>query len=381
MSTSVSLCIIGTNTHRLWGRPLPERIAIQFARAGINHVISEKDLVMAKGDLILVRADAVLDAPIINLLAENTHRLVLSQDNTPLAARVPGAKAPDAIAVLNGQSAAESLTDIPASAPGDLDASYWKALRKRETPYAMAYDPARKQEIEWRSFMGTYKGATDFVTKHIWPRPAFIVTRWLADTFVTPNMVTSLSAIFTILAFIFFLRGEWALGLVSAWSMTFLDTVDGKLARTTLTSSPWGNVFDHGIDLVHPPFWYWAWGAGLASTPHALAPQTLWWTLAVIIGGYVLQRLLEGISISLLGLEIHIWRRIDSAFRQITARRNPNLVLLTLGAIFGRPDLGLIAVALWTGLCFMLHLLQLAHALVVRIQTGPLQSWLTGDSR
>ncbi len=380
MNNPASLCIIGTNTHRLWGRPLPERIALQFARAGIDHVVNPDNLVSETGDIILVRADAVLDAPLINLLSEDTQRLLLSQDKHPLAARIPAKDAPNAIAVLNHQAPPDILEGIPASSPGDLDASYWKALRKRETPYAMAYDPNQKQEIEWRSFMGTYKGATDFVTKHIWPRPAFITTRWLADTFVTPNMVTSLSAIFTILAFVFFMRGEWALGLISAWSMTFLDTVDGKLARTTLTSSPWGNVFDHGIDLIHPPFWYWAWGIGLAKGAHALAPGVLWWTLAVIIGGYVLQRVLEGLSISLLGLEIHIWRRIDSAFRQITARRNPNLVLLTLGALFGRPDLGLIAVAIWTGFCFVLHLVQLAHALIVRARTGPLQSWLTGDS-
>ena len=38
---------------------------------------------------------------------------------------------------------------------------------------------------------------------------------------------------------------------------------------------------------------------------------------------------MEGIAIKWLGLEIHIWRRIDTLFRQITARRNPNLVILT----------------------------------------------------
>ena len=32
--------------------------------------------------------------------------------------------------------------------------------------------------------------------------------------------------------------------------MTFLDTVDGKLARCTIASSKLGNIFDHGIDLV-----------------------------------------------------------------------------------------------------------------------------------
>src|SRR3546814_18943870 len=112
--------------------------------------------------------------------------------------------------------------------------------------------------------------------------------------------------------------------------MTFLDTVDGKLARITLKSSKLGNVFDHGIDLVHPPFWYWAWAAGLQNGPHALSEPTLLLMLAVIVACYVLQRGIEGIALWRLGLEIHVWRRVDTWFRLITARRNPNLLLLTV---------------------------------------------------
>jgi hypothetical protein len=113
--------------------------------------------------------------------------------------------------------------------------------------------------------------------------------------------------------------------------MTFLDTVDGKLARTTLTSSKWGDVFDHGIDLVHPPFWYVAWALGLAAAGHGLPTACSGRWSGVILVGYVLQRAVEGIAIKWLGLEIHIWRPIDTWFRQITARRNPNLALLTVG--------------------------------------------------
>ena len=64
-------------------------------------------------------------------------------------------------------------------------------------------------------------------------------------------------------------RGAFLSGLVCAWAMTFLDTVDGKLARVTLTSSRIGDVMDHGLDLVHPPFWWWAWGIGLYITASA----------------------------------------------------------------------------------------------------------------
>ena len=83
--------------------------------------------------------------------------------------------------------------------------------------------------------MGTYKGATDFVTKWLWPRPAFHVTKLCARLGITPNAVTAVSLVMVIAAFYWFLKGNWLPGLIAAWLMTFLDTVDGKLARVTMT--------------------------------------------------------------------------------------------------------------------------------------------------
>jgi phosphatidylglycerophosphate synthase len=260
--------------------------------------------------------------------------------------------------------------------PADLGAAFWKGLRKRETPYALIVSPANRDAVEWRMFMGTYKGATDFITKHLWPWPAFHATRALAARGVTPNLVTLVAAALTVLAFWLFLDGAFATGLVAAWAMTFLDTVDGKLARTTLTSSKWGDIFDHGIDLVHPPFWYIAWALGLEAVGEGLSNGVFWLVVGTILVGYVLQRAVEGIAIKWLGLEIHIWRPIDTWFRQITARRNPNLAILTVATVFGRPDWGLIAVAAWTAICFVLHVIQLAQAFAARRQNGPLISWM-----
>ena len=131
-------------------------------------------------------------------------------------------------------------------------------------------DKQRLDDIAWRMFMGTYKGATDVVTKHLWPIPAFYTTRFLAPLGVTPNMVTLVATASVFVAFWLFLEGHYGWGLAGAWLMTFLDTVDGKLARTTLTSSKWGDILDHGIDLIHPPFWYVAWALGLGDGRHHL---------------------------------------------------------------------------------------------------------------
>jgi phosphatidylglycerophosphate synthase len=346
------------------------RLELQFMRAGVKALQEE-----SAGPLIFVREDAVIDQPLIQALVDRPGLVLLDEAGTKaLAVHARQNEVDVGINIVAGKMP-ESGYD--AAKPSDLKASFWKALRKREVPYAMLVTGQNLKAAEWRMFMGTYKGATDLVTKHVWPVPAFHACRALAPRGVTPNMVTMLGAIMTVLAFFMFLKGEYVWGLAAAWAMTFLDTVDGKLARTTLTSSKWGDVFDHGIDLVHPPFWYVAWALGLKSWGIAWSPTQFWWVVGAILGGYVLQRAIEGISIKWLGLEIHIWRKIDTLFRQITARRNPNLVILTIAMLFGRPDLGLVAVAIWTLVCLALHALQLLQAFAAKQRGQPMISWMT----
>jgi phosphatidylglycerophosphate synthase len=373
------LCILKAPEQKLWSLSLAERLRKQFATAGLAQIVSETEAATHNGPVILVRGDAVIDQPLIPILLKRPNFLLLSDDGAnplPVAASVRGNDVSQAIEILHGTKSPADAK-LLARAPQQLDMEFWKSLRKRETPYAIIVTAENQSAVEWRMFMGTYKGATDFVTKHLWPAPAFYATRFLASLGVTPNMVTTIAALMTVLAFWFFLKGQFIPGLLAAWAMTFLDTVDGKLARTTLTSSKWGDYFDHGIDLIHPPFWYIAWGYGLLATGTQWSNEVFWSVMVAILGGYILQRVIEGIAIKWLGLEIHIWRPIDTFFRQITARRNPNLVLLTLFTVIAKPDWGLLAVAAWTVMCLGLHVLQLLQAFAEKRRKGPLSSWMT----
>ena len=145
--------------------------------------------------------------------------------------------------------------------------AYTAQLRKVEPAYLFEARPELARAIEERTFSASYKGVTDLVTKWVWPRPAAWVTRRLAAWHVHPNTVTIASWLLAALACWLFARGAFVAGLLAAWLMTFLDTVDGKLARVTLTSSRFGNVLDHSLDLIHPPFWYLAWGHTLPASP------------------------------------------------------------------------------------------------------------------
>ena len=249
-------------------------------------------------------------------------------------------------------------------------------LRKRERPFVMPLDPNDPEPVERAAYDASYKGVTDILTLYLWRRPAFYLTRWAARAGLAPNIVTLIGGIFCVLAFIFFWRGNYWPGVLSGFVFMVLDTVDGKLARVTGASSKWGEVFDHGIDLVHPPFWYWAWLHGLAAYGRPIEPVFATMVLWTIVGGYVAQRIIEGVFIKRLGLEIHVWRPIDSKFRLVTARRNPNMVILVAALLIRRPDIGLKLVALWTLVSLIFHAVRLAQATEQRARGKRIVSWL-----
>jgi phosphatidylglycerophosphate synthase len=253
---------------------------------------------------------------------------------------------------------------------------YNKALRKLEWPFLIRLTPEAVPGIERRSYYGAYKGVTDLLTKYLWPEWALLLTRLAARIGMSPNMVTAIGAVFNLLAMIAFWNGHYWTGMALGLVFMVLDTVDGKLARCTITSTGWGEVFDHGIDLVHPPFWWWAWGVGLSAVGLGLPGDQFVLIMALLVVGYVVQRLIEGIFIKRFGMDIHVWGRIDSQFRLITARRNPNMVILFVATLFGRPDVGLIAITWWTLLSCLFHAVRLGQAELAHRRGAPIRSWM-----
>jgi hypothetical protein len=75
-------------------------------------------------------------------------------------------------------------------------------------------------------------------------------------------------------------------------------------------------------------------------------------------------------------MHIHVWQPIDSQFRLITARRNPNMVILVAALLFGRPDVGLELMALWTIVSLIFHAVRLAQANAINDRGGQVVSWL-----
>ncbi|TVV75074.1 CDP-alcohol phosphatidyltransferase family protein [Sphingomonas solaris] len=348
-----------------------ERTRRIAGKAGLAFAEAPAD---AATPVLLVNAAFAFDPPLLGWMTRQAGT-VLKKDGIPAIAHVTDAAAvPAAIAWMAGQGGQPpGLTEIVHDAGFTL---YNDQLRKREQPFLEPLTPATVRTIERRSYYAAYKGVTDILTKYLWPEWALVLTRIAARIGMTPNMVTGIGAILCVAAFFLFADGHYWAGMGAGLGFMVLDTVDGKLARCTITSSRWGNVFDHGIDLVHPPFWWWAWGAGLGTWGLGLPPERFLWVMIAIVGGYVVQRLIEGTFIRSYGIHIHVWERTDSRFRLITARRNPNMVILLASVIAGRPDLGLVGVAWWTMLSLLFHAVRLAQAMVRKAGGRPITSWL-----
>jgi phosphatidylglycerophosphate synthase len=358
--------MVGSNPTLLWGMNSSERTRRIAAAAGLP--VSDGPMT---GPALLVDAGFAFDPAWLRTLATRPGH-VLTVGGRPVIAHAVDNADQAAAAMAAGQMPA-GLVVMARELGG---AMVNEQLRKREVPFAAPLEPGSVRALERASYFGAYKGVTDILTKYLWPEWALVLTRLCARVGITPNMVSLAGASLCVAATILFAYGAYWTGLALGFIFMVLDTVDGKLARCTITSSPWGHLLDHGVDLIHPPFWYVAWGLGLYAWNLELATPIFRIVMAVIVGGYVAQRVIEGIFIRWFGMHIHVWRKIDSDFRLITARRNPNVVILAGFLLFGRPDLGLVGVAWWTAISLIVHLSQMAQAAVVRMRGGTITSWL-----
>jgi phosphatidylglycerophosphate synthase len=364
-----SFLTVGDNPVRVFGLDADERARRLASNAGFEAV----DSLTGPGSVLLANLDYAWDPAWLKLIGGRAGSALL-HDGNPVLAHVPAGipAGPVEQAMLGKGGSLDGLEPVgPETAEFTND-----ELRKRERPFVLPLRPDTADQVERAAYDASYKGVTDALTLYLWRKPAFYLTRWAAELGITPNAVTGVGAVLCLLAFFYFWFGNYWLGVLAGFIFMVLDTVDGKLARCTGASSKWGNILDHGIDLVHPPFWYWAWAHGLAAYGRPLEPVYETMLLAAIVIGYVAQRVIEGIFIARFGMHIHVWQRIDSRFRLVTARRNPNMVILVLALLLGRPDTGLELVGAWTILSLIFHLVRLAQAEMRAWRGQAVVSWL-----
>jgi phosphatidylglycerophosphate synthase len=385
MTMTLNIHLFSDTPITLWGLSSRERLTRTLSKEHDINWVCHLDAVPEGTKLLLLAGDRLYDPRVLKALAHTPDTILYDDQPTavglPVAALTTTARLPEVLGHLRDPATMPAPEGMKCVTLKELVPGFQQQLRKVQAPYVLPITAENRDRLERLLFAGSYKGVTDLVTKWLWPLPARHVTRWCAARNITPNQVTSTSLALVILAGVAFYTGFFAVGLVPAWLMTFLDTVDGKLARVTVSSSTFGHLFDHIIDLASPPLWYLLWGLGVErQQPGALAgflTPLIW----LLIAAYVTGRLVELIFKRRLEPSgIFCWRPLDSVFRLITGRRNPNLLLLTGSTIAGRPDIGLLLVVAWTVLSSIFLVTRLVLAWQEKRNTGELHSWLQDDT-
>ena len=212
----------------------------------------------------------------------------------------------------------------------------------------------RAARLERFLFWSNYKGSTDLFTRYVYPPLVWLMVRPLARWHIHPNWVTLVSIILALGAIPCWATGHMIVGFVMAYAMSVLDSVDGKLARLTFTDSRLGNFMDHGLDMVHPPFWYLSWAYGLGFGPEGWHSALARAAIAIFVL-YVIDRLVLKIYPRVFKRAFHTHSRMDGVVRSFIARRNISLPLFTVGYLIGLGREAFYLIVAWQAATVLYH--------------------------
>lgn len=325
--------------------PLGTRLRMALASSTAMLVVLDGGNVV---DPRLVRFLGRGGLPCVAARGEGAQRAVALCLDRSQADAIP-ANATDLRAVADALLAADRIAPLDESAfPAYID------KLRRTLPYSIyaVGDAPTRRTLERQLFWDNYKGSTDLLTRYVYPPLVWPLTRLCTRFGIHPNTVTILSIVLCFAAVPLWMQGQWLAGFVCAYLMSVLDSVDGKVARLTLTDSKIGNVLDHGLDQVHPPFWFYAWAIGLDASTMA---DPLYQGMVWLVGFYVADRLVLGVARYRLKHALHSTTPLDERVRSVIARRNIIMTIMAAALLVGHGAAGFWIITAWHALTLAWH--------------------------
>ncbi len=253
------------------GLPLLRRIVLAAARAGFEQILLHPAVVpedrrllagtavatlapdglgppLAPSRIVLLGTDilpqpkwlrSLREMPVLpdRLYADRSVALIETDD--PRRILVEAARAKGAPELIDGLGAAFPTADEPLSTDGR---------------FALATPEAVPRAEAWL-LRGLVREAEGFMSRHVERRISLALTRRLAGTRITPNVMTLVSLGVGLAGAPFFLSPTPLLQLTGALLLlthSILDGCDGELARLKFQESRWGSVLDFwGDNVVH----------------------------------------------------------------------------------------------------------------------------------
>ena len=268
-----------------------------------------------------------------------------------------GRGAPDGPAALAGRRA--KALGLALSTLDQVE-QYVAELRLTMEPYMLRLEAEGSvRPVERLMYRRTFKGVIDIVASHGYYHLVRWLTRHVSKTGISPNALTVLSIVGVWGAVPCFAAGELGWGVLAAWIGVLLDSVDGKLARLRLHLSQTMGRIEHLTAMPGLGLWFIAWGWHVSSSGLAAAQDAALLTW-VLVGSFLVDKVLSGGFKARFGRELFDYTRLDALVHPFAARRNIALVVFTVGWVWGRPLGALALLTGWMGATLVFHALRLA---------------------
>lgn len=324
------------------GITVAERQRRQLLRLGAQAVNDAEELSAAwRGPLLLIEAGLIADERLIAafLQAGRTRRgpacplVAIGPDGLPGGlAWLPDAGSHADWAVLIESAERIDLSDTPTYSPE----------RRRHVPlmWERPTDAASGRKAANQLLAAAQKGCLDWPARFIHPPIENAVVRLLWSTPVTPNMISVLAFLLGLYAAWSFATGALWTGLLLALMVGPIDGIDGKLARSRMEFSRWGDLEHVGDKIVE-----YAWIAGLAA---AIGTGTAW-ALAALITATALAEAVQGeFYRRITGAQLDDAGSFERTYRLVSGRRNTFFWSLLPFAWFDAWSAGLVMIAAYS---------------------------------
>lgn len=252
--------------------------------------------------------------------------------------------------------------------PAGLAAPDWAQIRREAEPVDLSgvdtYSPERRRRVPllWQRpedaasarkaasalLAAAQKGCLDWPARFVHPPIENAAVRLLWPTPVTPNMISVLAFLLGLYAAWCFATGALWVGLLIALAVGPIDGIDGKLARSRMEFSPWGDLEHVGDKIVE-----YAWFAGIAA---ALGTGTAWALAALIVCTALAEALLGEFYRRMTGAQLDDAGPFERTYRLVSGRRNTFFWSLLPFAWFDAWHAGLVAIAVYAAVNFFIML-------------------------
>jgi phosphatidylglycerophosphate synthase len=269
----IAVYLLGSSQRRVLGHSLQHFAEVAARRANLEVL----DTPPRTGEVIVIDRDAAISSAALTALVE--------------ADRIPNGPALADPLLLVGRIDAARLR--PATSVAELLAG-----RAIEVVAGLAVAPYRAPSDRRRAEAILLRGATKpLLSGDVMGVLNRELTLPLVKPFarlgIHPNAVTLLGLGFTIAAAFALAHGGYAwflLGAVIQWMGSLLDGVDGKLARLTGKTTPFGHRLDHRLDVVYYAALFGSLAIGMART-HSLSLVLV--TTAILVAGLLAEFAIE----------------------------------------------------------------------------------------